>query len=256
MPDLRYENPPVIETLVEFRVKPNNVFDSTNSLLSLASWKTYFPEWQEIMSSSFRFHASHSSPRAFDQLMNDGIRLINAENRHVCIPRKNGFVFSISYNPSIENERYGKWEDFSEPAMYWWTKYKETFGPDSVDRIGIRFINQIPIPSETPSLADYFTIYPNFSALSEEQQMTSCQISSSFKQNEMNPGMNINIYYGGISTENNHIYFLDIDTFRDTLNITMPSNDNDIREILESLRKQKNKAFEVSLTETLKESLR
>lgn len=255
MSNQSYKTPPIIEALAEFRVSPSQNFNSTDTLLSLSEWRTDFPEWQEISSNSFRL-VSGGNIHAFDQLMSDGLRLINPAERQICIPSRDRFVFSISYNPEIHQESYTKWDNFKNPLIKWWEKYQKIFSPIQINRIGIRFINQISIPIDKPVLSDYFTIYPDFNAFLGNQKMTSCQISSSFNEDKENPGMRVSIYSGGVSNQNYLTYFLDIDVFRETLSNSFISDDNTLKEILEHLRNQKNKVFESSLTADFRDSLR
>jgi uncharacterized protein (TIGR04255 family) len=76
----------------------------------------------------------------------NGFRLQDAQNRHVVQFTKTGVVFS-------RLEPYEKWESFQAEAMRFWHIFLELAEPTLIQRLGVRYINRIPLHNgEQPSL--------------------------------------------------------------------------------------------------------
>jgi uncharacterized protein (TIGR04255 family) len=55
---------------------------------------------------------------------------------------------------------YPKWEEFATEALSLWGKYAALTKPVEIQRIGVRFINRIPIPAQAGDLNDYLVNAP------------------------------------------------------------------------------------------------
>lgn len=82
----------------------------------------------------------------------DGFRLKDEHNRHVAQFTRMGVVFS-------RLEPYEKWESFQAEAIRFWNIFLELAAPTAIQRLGVRYINRIPLSNnEQPS--DYLKIVP------------------------------------------------------------------------------------------------
>jgi len=55
---------------------------------------------------------------------------------------------------------YPGWDRFASQAIEAWSSFVSAFGPKTVKRLGMRFINTIIIPAETIQIEDYLTAPP------------------------------------------------------------------------------------------------
>jgi uncharacterized protein (TIGR04255 family) len=99
-----------------------------------------FPRAQDI-----RFLAAHLQVDGPDALRNDvsntlyGVRLEDPEGRWVVQAKSDGLA--VSRLP-----RYESWDELLKTMRSVWPVYVEIFRPDSVPRVGVRYINRIPLP--------------------------------------------------------------------------------------------------------------
>jgi uncharacterized protein (TIGR04255 family) len=76
----------------------------------------------------------------------NGFRLQDAQNRHVAQFTPHGVIFS-------RLEPYEKWQAFQAEAMRFWSIFLEIAKPLAIERLGVRYINRIPLGNgEQPSL--------------------------------------------------------------------------------------------------------
>lgn len=70
----------------------------------------------------------------------NGFRLKDEQERHVAQFTPSGVVFS-------RLEPYEKWESFKSEAMRFWEIFLELAAPVAIQRLGVRYINRIPLDS-------------------------------------------------------------------------------------------------------------
>jgi uncharacterized protein (TIGR04255 family) len=90
---------------------------------------------------------SSSSETGFRQQMRwDGYRLNGKgdADRYVVQFRPNGVVFS-------RLEPYEQWDAFQAAALQFWGAYVELAEPPVIERLGVRFINQIALTQQSPA---------------------------------------------------------------------------------------------------------
>ena len=67
-----------------------------------------------------------------------GFRLTSTDGLHIAQFNRDGLVFS-------RLKPYDEWECFSQEGLRLWQTFLELAGPSEVQRLGVRFINQIPV---------------------------------------------------------------------------------------------------------------
>lgn len=67
-----------------------------------------------------------------------GLRLQSKEEPHIALFRPDGFTFS-------RLRPYEEWKSFETEAIRLWRVYRELAEPSEIQRLGVRFINQIPL---------------------------------------------------------------------------------------------------------------
>jgi len=133
-------NAPVAEALVEIRVRLSRPivqadFDAFRNRL-----KDQFPKAQSI-----RFVASHMQFGSDEEVKNDvstsliGVRLDDHEGCWVIQAKSDGLA--VSRLPPYES-----WDGLVAQLRALWPVYVEAFEPATVLRLGVRYINRVPLP--------------------------------------------------------------------------------------------------------------
>jgi uncharacterized protein (TIGR04255 family) len=152
-----YSRSPIIEARIEIKVKLSPETEVTN-LMQIASEieseyeieHQYFNiNGQITVDSDLIVSASaNNSPAGYSFLAENKQRRIQA--------RLDGFTFS-------QSTPYSGWVDFQETARNLWEIYDRATNPIEIERLALRYINRIEIPSTNVSLKDYFTNFPEIS---------------------------------------------------------------------------------------------
>jgi uncharacterized protein (TIGR04255 family) len=83
------------------------------------------------------------------------LQLTSRDGKEVVQVRPNGFSYS-------RLQPYTDWVSFSASARAAWHEYAKLVEPQSVNRIALRYINRIPLPSPVSDLSDYLQTGPTF----------------------------------------------------------------------------------------------
>jgi uncharacterized protein (TIGR04255 family) len=83
----------------------------------------------------------------------DGHLYFSADNQRAVQVRRKGYAFSW-FAP------YPGWDVFQMSARHGWEIFEERFNPQSVTRIGIRYLNRIELPFPIHKITDYLTTVP------------------------------------------------------------------------------------------------
>ncbi|WP_394782177.1 TIGR04255 family protein [Undibacterium sp.] len=151
-----YENPPIVEAILDLRVKFKDAF----VLSQFDSFKTSiadeFPIALPIHLMEVTMQSDsgdgQSLPKASEPTQ-VGIRLSNNLNNRVLQLQQGGFTFS-------HLAPYSNWESMRDEAKSLWKIFCETSPPFVVTRCAVRFINRISIPKSKIEPAEYFKLYP------------------------------------------------------------------------------------------------
>ena len=161
------------------------------------------------------------------------------KNKHIQM-KSNGYTFNMQ-------APYTNWEDFATQALKYFDFYKSYVSIKSIDRIAVRYINQIniPLPLQDQSLNVYMTCVPNVpNGLPKELHSYFNQVQIPYQaQNTI-----LSITQTTLQQKDNVLPFLlDIDVYK----IKDIANDS-LRAEFDKLRTIKNTAFENSITDTTK----
>jgi uncharacterized protein (TIGR04255 family) len=148
---------------------------------------------------------------------------------------------------------YTSWETLRDNARNVWNVWIECNGPNTVSRIGVRYINRIDIPVQQNlgiELEDYLSFFPKLpEALSEP--LHSYLMQATIKTKEPYWSAKISSTRNKPAPLLNHIsLLLDIDVFR-TENI--PKNEDELWDVIEEARTIKNMIFESSIKDETRE---
>lgn len=236
----RLLKPPIVEAAIHWQAKAQ---------------KRLEPEaLKEALSSEFRGYTSRTSihlfgmmagvSKAFDTTVVkkvddwDGIRLKSDDEKHVIQFKRDGLVFS-------RTNGYEHWEPFVEAAKEAWHTYLKIAQPVEIDRLGVRFINQIavatpenlgvylrepPICPQALQLKDF--VYQSTFAVPD--QPYSIRVIKVMQPSMPEP------------LQKSSGLFLDIDVFT---NSAISTDDRELDNVLRQIRLLKNKVFFTLVTD-------
>ena len=171
-----------------------------------------------------------------------GMRLSNERNDRILQVRLNGFAYS--HLPP-----YTDWSTFRAEAMGHWEKWVEAFGPTSISRSAVRYINRIVVP-ENCDLDKYLNLTPRLlDGLTEEVKGYFMQLVTA--QHDIDPGCDavINTGIEGSPTEGSMNVLFDVDVF---VNHSKGIPLDRAWTVLDQLRDRKNAIFEAAITEEVR----
>jgi uncharacterized protein (TIGR04255 family) len=147
---------PIVEAAMQFRARAEVAWEEARVLEIL---KPKLPDYPTVQSGRAIMHQLKlvSPGKPAEQTVQDlgwtGLRFISADGRHIAQVDRNGLLFS-------RLQPYDRWEQFHTEAFRMWRLYEELARPTEIQVLGLRFINQIPLPAGTSELEDYLEISP------------------------------------------------------------------------------------------------
>jgi uncharacterized protein (TIGR04255 family) len=175
-----------------------------------------------------------------------GYRLSSETNDRILQVRKNGVAYS--HMPP-----YSNWEQFLSEVRPLWDLYSNTFAIESLTRLAVRFINRLQVQTGV-DVDSYLTIGPRI------PDAVSTHVTGFFTQlvlpvmalgPEYKTIINVGIEPG--TAPDSTGLLLDIDVFREQ---SSPLGPDQLWHELELLRQHKNKVFEASITDKVREMIK
>ena len=136
-----WKNPPILEALLDIRVTlPASVGASALEAFS-DGMEERFPVKLPLSTVQFGFEGQPGQPPLLQVPTSDthGYRFQSADGHKVVQVHREGFTFSRVGS-------YETWADFSQEAHELWQRYLALAKPETVIRLGLRYINRIRIP--------------------------------------------------------------------------------------------------------------
>jgi uncharacterized protein (TIGR04255 family) len=150
-------NAPIMEAVIDFRAKPSISCEQEQFLNYFKQEFSDFPVVASNSNTVYHFNPAATQPAPPSTFWN-GLTLHSSDKLRIAQCQKDGF--SLSHLPP-----YPHWEKFAGDALAMWGKYKALTKPTEIQRIGVRFINRIPITTPAVELNDYLIDAPkNLSA--------------------------------------------------------------------------------------------
>ena len=155
-----YPNPPLREAVCEFIFQPRRPWDLANPGLIFSELRGQFPRriqspsQQPTLSVSVGFPLPGAPPsEPFPNAGQQELRFWREEDNNGVITVGPNRVSVSHYRP------YPGWEDYREIIHQVFAAYLAVAEPDSIQRIGLRYINDIPLQAPFEP-EDYFEYYP------------------------------------------------------------------------------------------------
>ncbi len=249
--DVRYSKAPLKSVTVQINTLPGKQWDNTTNGLFYAQIKDRYPTVHAAPQLQVGFTIGVGSLPA--QAPFSSSRFSDASGRiEVAIAPHQLSISSV--------KEYETWEEFLPIVVGMFAVYRQTVTPKSVNRIGLRVINELRMPPESVGLPldEYFTMYPSVPALpttggpraKSEGWLTGTQLQ--FKDGQ--DSLKIQFYSGKNPADAaNPLLVLDFDYFTNSpCKVEMPQVDSWITDAHDSVQD----AFETILTEKTKSIFR
>ena len=151
--DRHYDKAPIKEAIIDIQVEPS----SSLTVASLENVQVVPPQGYEerktLMMGQIRSQLERGQLTATAKQDPLGYAFMGGEGKHVAEFRLNGFTFS-------RLAPYQTWEQLRDEARVLWGSYRQIVGQLPIVRIGLRYINQLDLPTPLRDFRDYIRSYP------------------------------------------------------------------------------------------------
>ena len=130
---------PIVEAVIHWRARATGTWEPDALKKELT---TRLPEYVKCEPQRLlHVHAEIDAEGSKTQMGRDsfvGYRLTSANSLQIAQFNRDGLVFS-------RLKPYGEWESFSVEGLRLWQMFLDLAGPSEVERLGVRFINLVPL---------------------------------------------------------------------------------------------------------------
>ncbi len=148
----KYQNPPIVEALCEFQFEPCLPWDLTVPGLVYEKVQNEFPK--KRLAKTFAIGVEIGPERVQQQLLTtDRMQFLQEDEKT---------LIQIDQNLLVINrlKPYPTWEAFQPQVRTGFEAYRTVADPKGIQRMGLRYINQISLPGPPPKIEDYFEFRP------------------------------------------------------------------------------------------------
>jgi len=148
----RYEKPPLIEAVCDFRLDPTSAWDLAIPGLFSERFRELYPTRRQAATIDL----------AVSGVGNQVEQRLQRQDRLQLYSKDEKDVLQIGAHLLSVNRLapYKSWEDFEPLILAAFESYLEVAQPKGLARIDLRFINRIGIPKPVVNQEDYFDFYP------------------------------------------------------------------------------------------------
>jgi len=235
-----YPKAPITEAIIDLRVEPRAELSLEELEGVRIGEEARYPRLNKIFQTEGTITVQDGVPpsaTAQHQLL--GYRFTSEDGKAIWQSRRDGFTFS-------QLAPYASWEPFRDEARRLWMLFRDRSAPVAVERLAVRYINRIDIPSPSIDLKDYFRTSPEISP-DLPQSLAGFFMQLSIPQSDLCGQALINQTIIPQSRDDVVSVVLDIDLIRAA---DVPNTEDAIWDLFEKLRVRKNEVFEACITDT------
>jgi uncharacterized protein (TIGR04255 family) len=231
----QYENAPITEALIDLRaVLPDDVTLSTLEAL-YGRVTACYPRKTKRFQIEGQFSVQTPPTEKQTEI---GFGFSSEDGKQIFQATLDGFTFS-------RLRPYGNWLGLNTEAKRLWGLYRESARPLEVTRVAVRYVNQIDIPLPIIDNKEYFLTSPEVSP-SLPQELSGFFMQLQFPQADFGGMLILNQAALPSPEPDVNSIVLDLDVFKADLHLT---SEEDIWQLLETLRNRKNEFFEGCITD-------
>lgn len=201
----KYDNPPLVEAVCEFQFLSDENWDLTFPGLIYERIKDGFPRKKQVTRTSLRVPAGIPAPAVSEDVV-DRVQFYSKDEKA---------LIQVGPNLLAVNalRPFFGWEELRRTALDKMNVYREICNPRGLRRVGIRYINEILIPGNRISLAEYALIGP-FAPQGEGQELAFFHVEGVRKFQD--PTMLLRFAFATSPSKDEKARFiLDLDVFGD-----------------------------------------
>ena len=238
----QYKNPPITEAVCEFRFELETTFDQKIADLIYEEIKEKFPKKKkgQFYQAEFKIDAKEKKQelsskiiREFDQFFSEDEKtLVQLDKERLSIHKL---------------KPYQSWSEFSQLIKLVFNSYIKNIKVKSIQRIGLRYINNFEIPLGSLDIEQYFNLRPVMLG-GLPQELSSFMVGTIFTFEDDRDSAKVQLV-NKLSSADKTLFVLDIDYF-----LTQPNSilKEEIDEWLEVSHQNISNIFERALTEKVK----
>ncbi len=241
MPTQLYKRPPITEAVIEIRFE--SPVDSVALDKSSSDLRVSYAREDLLQGTQFELYPTAGSAPA--KTMNQkGYRLSSLDQTEILIlmPMPPSFLIS-------QLAPYPGWTSFFDRFQRDWSVWKKAVGYRKIQRIGVRYINRIDIPSTDPVICQeqFLNIHPNVPDVLGLVMQSTVQLRLFIE--DFGGSLTINTSAVPSPLIDHMSFVVDIDVGKDN----PVQSDEDIYELLNQMRVIKNRVFETCVTDRARE---
>ena len=206
-----YKNPPLTEAVCEFRFAIDGAHSGEQVSAFYKKIKGNFPLQKKGKMHQLQFKIeADKTPEENKQSFNQDFR----EFEQYFSTDEKYFVQLDGGRVSIHRIKpYTAWGEFLPLVQNVYHSFIESFSAEKVERIGIRYINEIVLPTDGFSFADYFTVNASLPSLENNIQL-SIFLGSVFEQEKGRDAIKVQFVEKQVVEQTlNRTFVLDFDYF-------------------------------------------
>ncbi|MCS6889060.1 MAG: TIGR04255 family protein [Chloroflexus sp.] len=199
-----YANPPIVEVVCEFRLSQETLWDLALPGLIYEKLRDQFPHREQRLLQEFGIEQSSEGIR--QEIRTSERILFFTDDRRMFVQVGPRLIAVNCLKP------YPTWAHFKPIIVRTWQHVIDTVAVRGIDRIGLRYINQIELAHVQANLADLFQFYP-YLGPHLPRQMSSFLIGSEFVFHEQRDRCRVQLMSLEIDSPVIATVLLDIDYF-------------------------------------------
>lgn len=236
MTDFQYKRAPITEAVIGINFAER--IDEDTLISVDKKYAPHYPQNQTLSDVNVMLNVNSNDPSPKTNVAKeDYYRRSSDDMTQILLLRRDSIIFS-------QLAPYLGWSKYIERFKRDWKIWKRVVKHRTISRVGVRFLNRIDIPVEKQIVKyeDYLNIYPKIPSSFEPINAYAIQTTR-----QLDNGCSVNMNSAVVpSPLLNHLSFLlDIDVY----SIKPPQSDNDLIELLNSIRLKKNQMFEDCITD-------
>jgi uncharacterized protein (TIGR04255 family) len=238
--DVRYRRPPLIEVVAEFRFTASVPWDAAIPGLLYQRLGDEYPQREPVVAVEAEVTPTAEGLRQ-RVTRSERVRFVSSD--HTRLVQVGPDILSVHRLPPYES-----WEAFLPQVLRSFGAYLELGRPDGINRVGLRYLNRVLMPSAT-SLASHFDFYPQIPDLTPAVLRGSIA-GAQWHLHDGRDGLRMQLAEEVSSDPTTRQYILDLDYF-----LAQPGHvaANDVQEWLGTAHDSIQRAFEASITDTARD---
>ncbi len=241
-----YSKPPVTEAVVEFR--HSKKIDQADLAKANKRFSRLYPDGSETNQLHVEISAN-ASGKATSSLSPTGKVYRRASDNEHNVLLLTPHSLAVAQTPP-----YPGWDVFFERVQRDWAIWRKAIGQRDLSRLGVRYINRIDIPSTGPTLRpnEYLAVF--IDSPEELGPTVTYALTCSFLLPKINANLTINSGIVNPPPVPGHVsILLDLDIGRE---VELPNTEEDMVTLLQGIRDEKNRVFELLVTNQLRGLIR